>query len=74
MSDPPTHPIAIKVTTKDPNRSYYVHFSRDNHTVLDVLDCKIVWAPNKGRATGRTKEVIEAARNGIKTPATGEKQ
>ena len=64
-------PIAIKVTTKDPNRSYYVHFTRDTHTPIDVLECKTLW-PLSGvtRMTGRTSEIVEAARSGIKTPAT----
>ena len=68
-------PIAIKVTTKDPNRSYYVHFTRDTHTVIDVLDCKTIYTREAPQIhiTGRTAEIIVAARSGIKTPATKEK-
>ena len=67
--------IAIKVTTKDPKRSYYVHFTRDTHTLVDVLDCKTLFEPGAGRMTSRTSEIVEAARSGIgKTfeTATGE--
>jgi hypothetical protein len=58
-------PIRIKVTTSDPKRNYYVHFDPDTHSVVHVMECKTLWDKARGRVSGRTLEVVEAARRGI---------
>ncbi len=55
--------ITIKVTTNDARHSYFVHFNRDGHDLLDVCEYVPIYTPLKGfRMPRRIKDIVETAR------------
>lgn len=64
MSDP----IIIKVTTKDEQHSYFVHFDRDTHELLRVQEYRTV------RMSGLVRDVVAAARTKLTPAPTGDTQ
>jgi hypothetical protein len=70
VPDPLTPPVVIKVTTDDPDHSYYVHFDRNSHALIAVREYKTLYTPLMGAMAPRTKRVVETARTQLKAPET----
>ena len=65
--------ITIKVTTNDPQHSYYVQFDREApHELKNVLEYKSIFSPTMGVMANRTKHVVNAARTKIPETLSGE--
>jgi hypothetical protein len=54
--------LTIKVTTNDPKHSYFVHFTREGHDLVDVCEYKPIYTPIMGRMHKRILEIVAAAR------------
>ena len=72
-------PYIIKVTTGDPLHSYFVHFDRNTHALLNVCEYKPIYTPIMGPTKGKIKDIADTARMQLtihlETPeATGAKQ
>ena len=62
MTDPKT--ITIKVTDGD-HHAYFVHFDRDDHTLLAVFEYKQIYTPRMGKMSTRNKLVTDLAKSRI---------
>jgi hypothetical protein len=58
----------IKVTTNDPKHSYYAHFNRRDHTLIEISEYKVIYTSRTGVIPNRIKDVIASARTKLKTP------
>jgi len=67
--------LTIKVTTNDPQHSYYVQFDREPpHDLRNVLEYKSIFSPSMGVMAVKTKNVVNAARTKIPETVSGDTQ